>query len=120
MSKAILWGLLGALALLPAQTAVCAAPPAGRERIRMDAGWRFQREDRNGEGRVAVTQWLWREDPRRTEAEAEKALSELPPDAPWDRAAPGQDTFHGRRGFAWYRALLPPVPGPNPVLHFES
>jgi beta-galactosidase len=108
-----------AVALL-AQSVTHADPPAGRERVRLDSGWRFHLGDLNGAESVAVTQWSWRVEPLTTQAEAERDLSELPGDAPWNGAAPGQDTFHGRLGFAWYKTLLPPLSGPGVTLHFES
>ena len=38
----------------------------------------------------------------------------------WQAAAPGDDVFHGRVGYAWFRATLPDVPGPRRTLHLGA
>ncbi len=111
--------LLAAFALL-APLSANAAPPVGRERIQMDAGWRFHRGDLAGAGGVAVMNWRWQP---AAVAPSDTANFRLPdPNAGggWQDVAVGADTFHGRKGFAWYTADVPETPGPNRVLHFEN
>jgi len=106
---------VAALVLLAGGTA-----PA-RQRVRMDADWRFQVAApaplSNG---VAVTRWRWEADdngPNDADALAVPGLDTSGP--AWQDAAPGQDVFHGRQGFAWFRATLPDAPGPNRVLRLS-
>ena len=40
--------------------------------------------------------------------------------ADWQDAHPYEDVFHGRLGYAWFRATLPNVPGPHRQLTFAS
>lgn len=71
-------------------------------------------------------QWSWKADPRGLESAGEMAAPELRSLEGWKEATPGQDTFGGKKGFAWYRTTLPTIKvpvgkGANVVtLHFES
>ena len=112
------------LAIVCAQwfaSAACAAPN-GRERILIDSGWRFHLGDMNRDSNssAAITEWLWINGAGDEAQGATYAAAAYTPDTMWKRAAVGEDTFHGRSGFAWYRALLPALPGPHRVLHFDS
>ena len=94
-----------------------ADPPPVRQRLLMDAGWRFQRSAPTILAQAsAVTGW------RR------EAVTAQPADLPgadtsgpaWQNAAVGADAFGGAAGFAWYEAALPDSTSPNRALHFES
>jgi len=64
----------------------------------------------------AVTIW-------RVQAEAGADHTAPPTDttgAGWADGTTGPDIFHGRRGFAWYVATLPALPGVHHRLHFEN
>lgn len=108
---------LFAFAMLFVQGRAQAAPPVGRERLRFDAGWRFHRGDLGSAADMPLAKWTWKAVEGRVNAG--ETLPDLSADG-WQETRPGQDTFHGRRGFAWYRAELPAIPGPNRTLHFES
>ena len=70
---------------------------------------------------AAVSAWRWKADDQGTsdaDTVAAPALDTSGPD--WRDAAPGDDVFHGRTGYAWFRAALPEVPGPNRVLRMQA
>ncbi|MBV9470253.1 MAG: beta-galactosidase, partial [Abitibacteriaceae bacterium] len=66
--------------------------------------------------------WRWRADDRGEAAAAEIADPQLNTNSSdWKIATPpGEDVFHERKGFVWYRAELGAVPGPHRTLHFDS
>ena len=113
------------LAIVCAQwfaSAACATPN-GRERLLMDSGWRFHLGDMNQDknARAAIAEWRWKNvDRRQGTGSVLCQQSRLHRNDLWKKAAVGEDTFHGRSGFAWYRTLLPDLPGPHRVLHFDS
>ena len=87
-----------------------AAPP--RERILMDADWKFFR----GEIETApaapqgtqITHWRWMNDDTGMADAAKMADPALDASAgDWKDAASGDDVFKGRVGFAWFRTTLP-------------
>src|SRR5207302_1175592 len=97
-----------------------AADSAGRIRMRFDAGWRFRRDpEARGAAGDGAYRWSWR--PAEV---ASLNLPKLPADlerGDWQPATVGQDVFHGRRGFAWFRADMGADPkGAERVLHFEG
>ena len=102
--------LLGALALgvaLSPLVAARAAAPAPRQHILMDADWRFHQDApvvlRDS---TAVTAWRWRVgEPGEEAAMTAAALGTTGGD--WKDAATGDDVFHGRQGFTWFRTTLP-------------
>ncbi len=70
---------------------------------------------------VALTRWRWKADPWGEDSAAQMAAPDLKTDGgDWKDTAPGQDMFHGRPGYIWYRAVLEAVPGPHRRLHFEN
>ena len=102
-----------------------AADQPPRQRILMDAGWRFFRGEVPGgaltEQGTPVTHWRWRMDDAGaadTNQMADPALDAAGGD--WKDAATGDDVFKGRVGFAWFRTTLPDIPGPPRSLHFEG
>ena len=102
--------LFGALALGAALSplgAARAAAPAPRQHILMDADWRFHQDApvvlRDS---TAVTAWRWRVgEPGEEAAMTAAALGTTGGD--WKDTATGDDVFHGRQGFAWFRTTLP-------------
>ncbi|MCA1595730.1 MAG: beta-galactosidase, partial [Chloroflexi bacterium] len=112
------WFLLIA-APLALPTVLYAGPP--RQQISMDAGWRFHL-DRPAAlaSAVPVPTWQWIADARGAADAPRMTAPGLDDHAPgWQTARTGEDVFHGRRGFAWFRTVLPPVAGPGRTLHFE-
>ncbi len=94
--------------------------PGPRSTTSFDQNWKFQIDHApTATAQAAVAKWRWRvETPGATAQEMSAAnLSTDGPD--WHDAAPGEDTFHGRNGFSWYRAMLSGSDA-HPVLHFES
>ena len=70
---------------------------------------------------VSVTTWRWKSD---ANGEGDAAAMTGPgldtSGAGWNAGKIGEDIFHGQRGFAWFRAILPAVTGDHHQLHFES
>jgi beta-galactosidase len=110
-----------ALALLLVQTAL----GAPRQRVLLDADWRFYRGEVPGapfsvQGQP-ITHWRWQV----AEAGATNADTLAAPDLDtsgpdWKDATTGEDVFKGRVGFAWYRTPLPEGRSTPPLLHFEG
>ena len=100
--------------------AASAAPPLQRQRVLIDAGWRFHRGDFPGQAGAAITNWRWTADAPASQAAAEAAFPSGQVESAWTEALPGADVFHGRRGFAWFRTTLPDSPRPGRTLHFDS
>ncbi|HEV2968525.1 MAG TPA: glycoside hydrolase family 2 TIM barrel-domain containing protein, partial [Pirellulales bacterium] len=93
-----------------------------REVTSLDADWRFHRGDSAtpGIGRP-IAAWRWKEERRGEASAAEMAAADLKTDgADWKDAKPGDDVFHGRRGFCWFRTELPAAVADKPTLLFES
>ncbi len=93
----------------------------GRQRIRLDQGWRFHLGDVNSYqiSGSPITQWIWKEDDSGAEDASTQAASTLDTSG-WKTAAPNEDTFHGRIGYSWYRTALPKVQSSSPWVHFTS
>lgn len=71
-------------------------------------------------GSADITAWRWKLDPRAQASAGEMAAPKLDTRANgWQPGTVGQDVFNGRVGFAWFRAVLPDVPGLHRRLHFE-
>jgi beta-galactosidase len=115
--------LVGVVVLMAAGALSCYA--AQRQRVMLDAGWRFHRGQIPGvtltAGGLPVTTWRWlADDAGRTDA-AEMAAPGLDTSGGnWKDAKTGDDTFHNRVGFSWYRTTLPKVSGAVPSLHFDG
>src|SRR5260221_2856949 len=84
-------------------------PVSPRVVISLDSDWRFHRGDLPGAGLgQPVAAWRWKADDRGEAASAEFVAEDLKTDGiGWTDASPGTDTFTGRRGFAWFQAILP-------------
>ncbi len=98
---------------------------SARQRILLDAGWRFHRGEipglTLGASGTPVTAWRWTADERaRSDAEKMAAPDLDTSGGNWKEAKTGDDTFRGRVGFSWYRTTLPNVSRVIPSLHFES
>ena len=111
-----------ALALGVAWATACQAAPPARQRILMDAGWRFQRDAPLPLTNVGeVKAWRWRADANGPQDAATLAAPGAGTEgAEWSNASPGDDVFHGRSGYAWFRATLPETPGPHRVLRLKA
>ena len=112
------------LILLTTTLHVQAASP-GRERISLDAGWRFLRGEVPGTAAAPsgtpITRWRYIADEAGAADAVKMAGAGLDTTgADWKDAATGQDTFGGRVGFAWFRTALPNATGTVHSLHFEG
>jgi beta-galactosidase len=95
-------------------------PAKGRERIRLDDGWRFHLGDVPGFP-FGVPLHEWRFLPVGTEApKDEKPAQPSFPTADWKPIVPWQDAFDQKPGYAWFRTVLPDVPGTRRILHFTT
>ncbi len=93
---------------------VRAATP--RQRVLLDAHWRFHRGDFPGQAGSAITNWRWMADAPGTQVVFPPARAELR----WREATAGQDVFKGRVGFAWFRTTLPDTARRGRTIHFDS
>jgi beta-galactosidase len=121
-AKALLELLVPPLLLLASAFPLHAA---GRQRVLLDAGWRFHRGEVPGAeiklGGTPVTHWRWLADDTSAADAGKMAAPDLDTTGgDWKDAATGDDTFHGRVGFAWFRTVLPQVSGSAPTLHFDG
>jgi beta-galactosidase len=94
-----------------------------RERLSMDRDWRFHLGEMGSpaiSGKV-IDSWRWTADDRGLSSAGEMAVPNLDNTAPrWKTAQPKEDVFHGRRGFAWFRATLPPMDGGHVRVNFAG
>ncbi len=101
-----------------------AAEISGRQRLSLDADWRFHlgpiagSEVDNG---YLIPSWRYL-GPTKTKPtdEIPAGLNVNTTGSQWKTAANGQDVFNQSPGFAWYRTDLPNVPGPHRILHFSG
>ena len=98
---------------------------AERQRNLLDAGWRFHRGEIPGvtfeANGTPVTKWRWRADDAGQADATKMAAPGLDTSGDhWKDARTGDDTFHGRVGFSWYRTTLPEISAAVPALHFEG
>ena len=113
--------LLGLLALATLAPSARAAQSSPRQRVLMDADWRFHlAEIPVVKNPIAIPGWRWK---ALGAAPTDEALAATPPTdtagTDWQGTAPGQDIFGGRVGYAWLEATLPEVPGPRRVLRLS-
>lgn len=97
------------------------APPA-REKILLDADWRFRQSvPETLRDAVPVTAWRWQTATGNAQEQEQKAAS-VPDDAgaDWKNAAIGQDVFESRRGVALFQARLPQIAGPGRTVQFRA
>jgi beta-galactosidase len=115
-------GLLLAMALaLPGCSSGRQAQSPPRQRILLDAGWRFELGPQAAlTDTVQITDWRWKTGGQRG-TDVANAAADMDSSGPdWHDAKSGDDTFHGQIGFQWFRASLPDVPGPRRTIHFET
>ena len=113
--------VLFALALTLTGAALVHAAPTGRQRLNFDSGWKFHRGEIGAAAGVAIAEWKWNPLQAAPDTPIETMIPSGDPLNNANRIAkPGEDVFHGRKGFAFFVAKLPDVPGPKPVLHFDS
>ncbi|RYX82430.1 DUF4982 domain-containing protein [bacterium] len=101
-------------------TAVFAQNSPPRERLSLDADWRFHKGDFAdskplGQGYV-LQKWRWKA------GKDEAALTEDTSGPSWKDAGPSDDVFGRQPGFAWFRATLPAVDAlkSQPLLRFSG
>jgi beta-galactosidase len=114
-SRSIVCGLL---ALTLAATHATAAP---RQEISLDVGWRFHRGDIPGAlFSQPISSWRWKADDRGESSASEMAAPDLATGDGWQDAKPGDNTFKGREGSSWYRAVIKGKALDRVVFHFDS
>jgi beta-galactosidase len=121
MRTRILASLLVAFAVLALSCAAQARDASPRQRLLMDAGWRFHLGDLPySTSGTPITDWVWKADDRAEASAAEMAAPDLDTSTGgWQAAKTGDDVFRGRVGFVWYRTTLPAVKGVSHSIHFE-
>ncbi|MDR3690231.1 MAG: beta-galactosidase GalA [Fimbriimonas sp.] len=95
-----------------------------RERIRLDAGWKFHQGEVLGQTSAVMTvpikNWQYSVEQNGPAGDQQTAGSFIgTPDAGWMDVKTGEDVFHGRVGHVWYRTTLPPFSSRTPLIHFE-
>jgi beta-galactosidase len=108
------FGLL--LLLIPVNAA-----DAPREIYSLDAGWKFHRGDIPGAlFSQPIAAWRWKADDRGESSASEMAAPDLATGDGWQDAQPGDNTFKGRGGSSWYRAVIKGRALDRVVFHFDS
>ncbi|HEV2474773.1 MAG TPA: hypothetical protein VGS41_19000, partial [Chthonomonadales bacterium] len=70
---------------------------------------------------ISLTKWRMRFEPRGVRSAPGYSRTALDTTGPgWQDAATGEDIFHGKTGFAWYRAIISAPQGAGHLLRFES
>jgi len=70
---------------------------------------------------VPLTKFRWQADDRSPDDAAKQAAPDLNADgADWHDATTSTDVFAGRVGWAWFRAVLPDLPGPHRRIRLNS
>ena len=109
--------------LLIAAVCLPAVGKPARQRVLMDADWRFHRGGLPGATMTPqgprVEHWRWIAD-ETAGANADKMTDPALDTSDWKDAIIGRDVFSGAQGFAWFRANLPEGRKDAPVLHFEG
>lgn len=96
------------------------SPAAERERIRLDDAWHFHLGDVAGHPFILpFADWRYRHVGPDEPKDRRPALPSTST-ADWEPIAPWQDAFGEKPGYAWFRAVLPEVPGPKRTLHFTA
>lgn len=94
----------------------------GRERIRLDADWKFNLGEVEGYSAAPeITHWRWKFAMKHTplgDAPADPSLSTDGPE--WANAAQGEDVFKQKSGSAWYRVELPKSSEGSKSVSFRS
>ncbi len=117
---------LAAAAMLILLASGTRAGAQGRERIRFDDGWKFHLlDDSLGEppgaapGGTAIAKWRMHETAHSTPETGEVTRPDFN-DAAWPEIASAHNAIREENTSAWFRTVLPPAPGPHPVMHFDS
>ena len=114
--------LLFVALVLPMNTR--AAETQGRQRLSLDADWRFHLGPVAGsviDNGYTIPKWRYM-GPVKTKPtdETPAGLDVDTKGSEWNDAENGKDVFNQSPGFAWYRAELPNAPGPHRLLHFTA
>jgi beta-galactosidase len=99
-----------------------AQSPTPRQHILLDANWRFHLAQSVTLGHaVAVNAWRWKaDDAGPTDAAQLAAPGFDASESDWQSTVPGEDDFHGRSGYDWFRTTLPQIAGPNRMLRLQA
>ena len=91
-----------------------------RERVLFDAGWKFQKHDPAAHPQmIPITQWKVKNVGKDRPSNDSMAAAGINTDD-WLTLKPGEDAFDKMPGFAWFKADLPLLNGPDRILHFTS
>jgi len=98
------------------------ANDGGRERIRLDTGWKFNKGEVEGYSAAPeITHWRWKFAMKHAPLGDTPADPSLSTDGPeWADAAQGEDVFKQKTGSAWYRVVLPKASGTSQSVSFHS
>ncbi len=98
---------------------------AGRDRILLDYGWHLGFSDTGMSvpplrHSVAIKHWRWR--PARAPEDEVHAVGVPKLESPdsWHAAQTGSTDFHNQQGYAWFRTVLPSMPGGGRYVVFEN
>jgi|ERR1035437_5097901 beta-galactosidase len=91
-----------------------------RERVLFDAGWKFQKHDPAAHPQmIPITRWKVKNIGKDRPLNDSMAASDVSTGG-WLTLKPGEDAFDKTPGFAWFKADLPALKGPDRILHFTS
>lgn len=100
---------------------VSADASGGRQRLLLDADWRFHLGDLPSAGIEPITHWRWKADERGEAAANEYVGAEVTAgNSDWRDTTTGADVFGSKPGFAWYRTVLSGSAGQDAQLHFQN
>ena len=108
--------LLVLLVLLLSAATAAQSQTSPRQRILLDADWRFELAGPPPalQNTSDITSWRWKADNTGPTDSATMAAPGLDTtDASWADTQSGIDIFHGQSGYAWCRTTLPDIAGPN-------
>lgn len=103
----------------------CSSQPvpeaAARQRVLLDADWRFQLESEAGlADAVSIVNWRWKTDKQQGGEVANAVREADTTGSDWHESKSGDDNMNGAPSYKWFRAALPAVSGPNRTIHFET
>ena len=104
-------------------SAVASAETAVRQHILFDDNWKFKTDPNTSIGGKQIVDWQWVPAPDVTDL-AVPTLPDALASQDWRKGHVGEDVFHNRSGFAWFKTTLPAgisaAKGSKRVVHFDS
>jgi beta-galactosidase len=91
-----------------------------RSRERFDDGWKFKLETAASKSLASIRKWNWLSSNLKPGSQPTYQDFQRESGSEWKTTTAGEDNFHGRIGFSWYRATLPASKISKPILDFSA